>query len=211
MEGSAGVQIYTGVRGAPVAMRPRRRPYTRSRRGAGRSRAPCVALHRSWRDGHERGAIAGEAGDAMEARGVDGVSQGQRRQNGGESPRQPRRASPRGRGRGDDGQNACRKFRFILAAEGVEGHRRCPVVAPTTRAAVPQPFPHGQAAPLCGPPEVVCQLSRSCGARPCRCEGSGGPAASPGTAHRCPTAGQGRPLCTAQTPHRVPLLCRVNG
>jgi hypothetical protein len=45
--------------------------------------------------GHQGRARAGEAGDAMDARGLDGLGQGQRRQDGGEPPRQPRLARPR--------------------------------------------------------------------------------------------------------------------
>jgi hypothetical protein len=45
--------------------------------------------------GHQGGALAGEAGDAREARGLEGLGEGQRRQDGGEPPRQPRRARPR--------------------------------------------------------------------------------------------------------------------
>jgi hypothetical protein len=44
---------------------------------------------------HQRGAVAGEAGDTMDACGLNGFGQSQRRQDGGESPCQPRRASPR--------------------------------------------------------------------------------------------------------------------
>jgi hypothetical protein len=45
---------------------------------------------------HQRGAVAGEAGDAVDACGLKGFGQGHRRQDGGESPCQHRLASPRG-------------------------------------------------------------------------------------------------------------------
>jgi hypothetical protein len=49
------------------------------------------------RAGGDQGrAVAGEAGDAMDARGLQGLRQGQRRQDGGEPAGQPRRARPRG-------------------------------------------------------------------------------------------------------------------
>jgi hypothetical protein len=43
-----------------------------------------------------RPAVAGEAGDAVEARGLKGLGQGHRRQDGGEPPGQQRLARPRG-------------------------------------------------------------------------------------------------------------------
>jgi hypothetical protein len=67
---------------------------------AGRDgRRPCdrwVDLHRSWIDGHERGPIAGEAGDAMKVRRFDGFGAHHRRQDGGEPPRQDRLTRSRG-------------------------------------------------------------------------------------------------------------------
>jgi hypothetical protein len=45
---------------------------------------------------HQRGAVAGEAGNTMDACGLNGFGQGHRRQDGGESPCQHRLASPRG-------------------------------------------------------------------------------------------------------------------
>src|SRR5262245_10773328 len=45
---------------------------------------------------HQRGAVAREAGDTMDAGGLDGFGQGHCRQDGGESPGQHRLASPRG-------------------------------------------------------------------------------------------------------------------
>jgi hypothetical protein len=45
---------------------------------------------------HAYSAVAGETGDAMDARGVDGLGEGRRLQDGGEPPRQPRLPSPRG-------------------------------------------------------------------------------------------------------------------
>jgi hypothetical protein len=44
---------------------------------------------------HQRGAAAGEAGDTMDACGLNGFGQGHRRQDGGQSPGQHRLASPR--------------------------------------------------------------------------------------------------------------------
>jgi hypothetical protein len=49
---------------------------------------------RAGRD--QRRAGAGAASDAVEARGLEGLGQAHRRQEGGEPPRQPRRARPRG-------------------------------------------------------------------------------------------------------------------
>jgi hypothetical protein len=46
--------------------------------------------------GDDRRAPAGEAGDAMDARGVEGFGEGHGRHDGGEPPRQPRFPSPRG-------------------------------------------------------------------------------------------------------------------
>jgi hypothetical protein len=51
-------------------------------------------VKRPSRDQHR--AIAREAGDAMDARGLNGSSQGHRRQDGGEPPCQQGRARPRG-------------------------------------------------------------------------------------------------------------------
>jgi hypothetical protein len=45
---------------------------------------------------HQRGAVAGEAGDSMDACGLNGFGQAHRRQDGGESPCQHRLARPRG-------------------------------------------------------------------------------------------------------------------
>jgi hypothetical protein len=45
---------------------------------------------------HQRGAVAREARDTMEARGLDGLGQGHRRQDGGEPAGQHRRPRPRG-------------------------------------------------------------------------------------------------------------------
>jgi hypothetical protein len=45
---------------------------------------------------HQRGAVAGEAGDTMDACGLKGFGQSHRRQDSGESPCQHRLASPRG-------------------------------------------------------------------------------------------------------------------
>jgi hypothetical protein len=46
--------------------------------------------------GDQGGAVAGEAGDAVNAGGVKGFGQGHRWQDGGESPGQPRLGRPRG-------------------------------------------------------------------------------------------------------------------
>jgi hypothetical protein len=46
--------------------------------------------------GNPRPAVAGAAGDAVEARGLKDLGQGHRRQDGGESPGQHRLARPRG-------------------------------------------------------------------------------------------------------------------
>ena len=43
---------------------------------------------------HQRRAVAGEAGDAVDAQGPNGFGQGHRRQDGGESAGQHRRARP---------------------------------------------------------------------------------------------------------------------
>jgi hypothetical protein len=43
---------------------------------------------------NQRRAVAGAAGAAMDARGVDGLGEGHGRQDGGEPPGQPRRARP---------------------------------------------------------------------------------------------------------------------
>jgi hypothetical protein len=48
-----------------------------------------------WAGRHQRRAVAGEAGDAVDARGLDGFSQDHRRQDGGEPPGQHRLARPR--------------------------------------------------------------------------------------------------------------------
>jgi hypothetical protein len=58
----------------------------------------CVDSHTKGRGDHERHAGSGEAGDAMEARGLNGFRQRHRRQNGGEAaPPPPRaRSSPEG-------------------------------------------------------------------------------------------------------------------
>jgi hypothetical protein len=56
----------------------------------------------TWRAGggatrvcrHARGAIAGEAGDAVDAGGLNGLGEGHRRQNGSEASGCPARAAP---------------------------------------------------------------------------------------------------------------------
>src|SRR5215510_9631075 len=45
--------------------------------------------------GDQGGAVAGEAGDAVDARGLKGFGEGHGRQHGGESPGQPRLPRPR--------------------------------------------------------------------------------------------------------------------
>ena len=58
----------------------------------------------TWRDDggakgvrrDQRWAVTGAAGDAMDARRLNGLSQGHLRQDGGQPPHQPRRARPRG-------------------------------------------------------------------------------------------------------------------
>jgi len=59
-----------------------------------RTRALCVDLHRSWIDGDKRGAVAREARDTLDARGLNGFGEGQIRQDGGEAAGQHRCAQP---------------------------------------------------------------------------------------------------------------------
>jgi hypothetical protein len=69
------------------------------------------------------GAVAREAGDAMEARRLKGFGQGHGRQDRGESPRQHGRARP---GRADEEQimtTTCITFSFDKASKGAEGYR----------------------------------------------------------------------------------------
>ena len=77
------------MRAEPGAMRPRRSAETLARRRSVRSWAPCVDLHRSWIVGHARRAVAGEAGDAVDACRLKGLGQGHRRQHRRRSPCQP--------------------------------------------------------------------------------------------------------------------------
>jgi hypothetical protein len=93
--GSAGASIGTGVRAELVVMRPRRSS-TLARRASVRSCAACVDRHSRCRDGHERGAIAGTAGDVRAWGGVEGMGACHRRHAGGESLRQDRRTHSRG-------------------------------------------------------------------------------------------------------------------
>ena len=75
-----------------------------------------------------------QAGDAVDARGLNGLGEGHRRQDGGEPPGQHRRARPRGAEQAADyGQNACITFSFSLAAMG------CRWSAPLTRSRGPEP------------------------------------------------------------------------
>ena len=68
------------------------------------------------------GAGAGEAGDAVDAGGLTGFGQGQRRQGGGEPPGPHRRARPGGPRVARYGQNARITFSFTSASRDADGY-----------------------------------------------------------------------------------------
>ena len=55
-----------------------------------------IGLGATWAGGDPRRAVAGEARDAVDTRGLNRLGEGHRRQDGGQSPCQHRLARPRG-------------------------------------------------------------------------------------------------------------------
>jgi hypothetical protein len=79
--------------------------------------------------GDEGGAVPGAAGDAVDARGVDGFGEGHRQQNGGEPPCQPRLARP---GRADE-ENVLVSDGYAVYRQWMHGRQTC--LAPLIRRA----------------------------------------------------------------------------